>query len=87
MLLQEIKDRLPHSSPAEVVDLTIAFERALQKLCEFHADYVHFYQEYASDINYLRATRDSDNGKELLWFVDTTIGIGERLKIEANVAS
>jgi len=32
MLLQEIRDRLPHSSPADVVDLTIAFERTLQKL-------------------------------------------------------
>ena len=32
MLLQEIRDRLPHPSPAEVVDLTIAFERTLQKL-------------------------------------------------------
>ncbi len=80
MLLQEIKDQLSIASPAEVVNLTIEFERGLQKLSEFHEDYAHFYQEYASDINYLRATRDPENGKELMWFVDTAIGIGERLK-------
>ena len=80
MLLQEIKDQLPNASPADVVNFTIEFERNLQKLCEFHVEYVHFYDEYASDINYLRATRQPENRNELEYFVDTVIGIGERLK-------
>lgn len=84
MLLQEIKDQLPNASPADVVNLTIEFDHTLQKLCEFHPEYVHFYDEYASDINYLRATRQPENRNELEYFVDTVIGIGQRLKDSNN---
>lgn len=86
MLLQEIKDQLPNASPADVVNLTIEFDRTLQKLCEFDVEYVHFYDEYASDINYLRATRQPENRDELIYFVDTVIGIGERLANAADIS-
>lgn len=80
MLLQEIKDQIPNATPTDLVNLANEFYKILNKLSEFHKDYLNFLQEYYHDILGLTTIRDSSIREEFLYYVETTIEIGERLK-------
>ena len=84
MTLLEIKNEIPDASPEKISLLAEKFERQVEKLMEFHLDYIHFYDEYCTDISYIISSRSLTNKADLLYFVEAVIHIGERLQKEVQ---
>lgn len=81
MTLQEIKEKIPTANPGEVIDLVKEFDKTLQELGKEHKDFRDFNMEYRHEINDLKFTRHPDNGKELMWMIDSLIGAQQRLRM------
>jgi tyrosyl-tRNA synthetase len=84
MTLLEIKNEIAEATPEKISVLAEKFERQVEKLMEFHKAYIHFYDEYCTDISYIIASRNAGNKADLLYFVETVLHIGERLQNEVQ---
>lgn len=85
MTIQELQGKIETSNVEEFKTLSAEYKKILTGLQTKNDDYVHFFQEYVTDINDLSATDSTtlvQNKQTLTWLTDTLLDIKARLTLQ-----
>ena len=83
MTIQEIESRIDSANVEELKMLCIEFKRLLSGMQKVNDEYVHFLQEYISDIDDVGATDPmtlKENKRTMIWLTETYRSIQKRLE-------
>lgn len=85
MTIKEIQSKVETANVEELKALGVEYKKILQGMQKLNDDYVHFIQEYISDIDDVIVTDPitlEENKRTLLWLTETFISIERRLEVE-----